>query len=112
MTAADKQQEMETVRVRVEPVESDVQVLFANSFNITFHDDGFILSVGQLVPPVLLGNEEEQREQLRELQTVPLHVLARFALTRQRVDQLIDVLVKNRESFDKAIAGGGLALQK
>ena len=78
----------------------DVPILYANQFIIQHQQDEFIISIGQVSPPVLLGDEAEQREQAERLSYVPVKVVARLALTRQRLTELIAVLQSNLESFD------------
>ena len=75
----------------------DVPILYANQFIIQHQQDEFIISVGQLSPPVLLGDESEQREQAERLSYVPVKVVARLALTRQRLTELITVLQGKRD---------------
>jgi flagellar motor switch/type III secretory pathway protein FliN len=78
----------------------DVPILYANQFIVQHQQDEFIISVGQVSPPVLLGDEAEQREQAARLSYVPVRVVARLGLTRQRLAELITVLETNLEHFD------------
>lgn len=76
-------------------------VLFANQFIIQHLQDEFILTVGQMVPPPLLGDEQQRGAQLRELEGVPVKPLARIAFTRARLTELIQALAGNREIYDQ-----------
>lgn len=78
-----------------------VPVLLANQFIIQHFQDEFILTIGQTVPPPLLGDEQERAAQLRELEGVPVKPLARIAFTRARLTELIQALAGNREIYDQ-----------
>jgi len=78
----------------------DVPVLYANHFIIQHNQNEFILSVGQLSPPILLGTPEEQAEQARQLSYVPVKIVARLAMTRQRLSELIGILQTNHATYD------------
>jgi hypothetical protein len=79
----------------------DVPVLFANQFIIQHNQDEFILSIGQMVPPVLLGDEQQRAAQLQEIERVPVKPLARIAFTRARLIELVQALEGNREIYDQ-----------
>lgn len=78
-----------------------VPVLFANQFIIQHVQDEFILTVGQMVPPPLLGDEQERAAQLHQLEGVPVRTLARIAFTRARLTELVQALAGNREIYDQ-----------
>jgi hypothetical protein len=92
------------VRVGVE----DVPVYFANNFVVQHQQDEFFLTVGQFQPPILLGTAEERRKQLEELGYVPVKVVARLGLTRQRLVELIEVLQENLRKHDASSGDEGL----
>jgi len=79
----------------------DVPILFANQFVIQHEKNEFVLTVGQLQPPILLGSPEERKEQAKKLTYVPIRVVARFGLTRQRLAELIEVLQSNLRKYDE-----------
>lgn len=81
----------------------DITVLLANQFIIQYTDDGFLLTVGQVAPPPLLGSPEEQREQVSQLTFVPVRPLARFNLTERRLRELIAVLQENLSNYEAAM---------
>jgi hypothetical protein len=78
----------------------DVPVLFANQFIIQHNQDEFILTIGQMVPPALLGDEQQRAAQLQEIERVPVKPLARIAFTRARLVELVQALEGNREIYD------------
>ena len=53
-----------------------------------------VMLVGHVAPPLLLGEEEEQRAQAEGLEFVPVQVLARFALSDIALKSLRDTLVE------------------
>jgi hypothetical protein len=66
----------------------------------------FILTLGHLEPPTLLGSPEERLEQARQLSYVPVRVVSRVGLTRSRVEELITVLQEILANFDKSTQEG------
>ena len=76
-------------------------IVFANQFVIQNHEDEFVLTLAQLSPPYLLGTEEEMLEQAKNLAYVPIKVVGRFSLNRQRVGELIAILQDNVAKFDE-----------
>jgi len=79
----------------------DEPILLANQFAIQHQKNEFILTVGQLQPPILLGSPEERKEQAKKLTYVPIRVVARFGLTRQRLAELIEALQINLRKYDE-----------
>jgi hypothetical protein len=81
----------------------DVPVLATNQALVQFTaENEFVLTFGQLAPPILLGSEEERREQLKMITFAAVKPVARLGLTRQRVEELIRVLTENLENHDRA----------
>ncbi len=62
--------------------------------------DEFILILGQVAPPLFAGTPEEQLVKLRTVTSVRSNVVARFALTRTRLDELIATLEDIRTRAD------------
>jgi len=77
--------------------EADVRI--ANQFASQFHEDVFFISVGSFAPPLLLGSDEEKEEQARELPFVPIRTVARFAVTEEKLEELISLLQTNLDRF-------------
>ncbi len=67
----------------------ELPVLLANQFVGRVHEDTFFLTVGQMVPPALIGTPEEQAEQLEVLAYIPVKPLIRLTLSRADVQQLV-----------------------
>jgi hypothetical protein len=78
----------------------EVPILYANQFVSQFQGDEFILTVGQVSPPILLGEVDEQREQAERLSYIPVKVVTRLALTRQRLEELLALLKSNLDAYD------------
>ena len=86
-----------------------VEVFAANEFVIS-HDPNsgeFYLTVGHVTPPIILGTDEEQREQAERLVFVPVRTVGRFSLSRLRVEQLMTVLQTNLARYDERRKGTG-----
>ncbi len=69
-------------------------------FLIQALEDEFIITVGQLAPPALIGEEAERIEQLNAIEFVPVKVVGRFGLTAQRMRELVKALNENLECYD------------
>ena len=71
----------------------DVPVVFANQFVAQVDRGEVFLTVGQLVPPAIIGaSEEERRVQAENLQYVPVKPVARIAMTPTRLRELVSIL--------------------
>jgi hypothetical protein len=71
---------------------NDVPILLANQFllQVDEHGGGFILSIAQLAPPILMGSIEQRRAQAGEI--------GRYSLARERAEALAGLL-------ERALAG-------
>jgi hypothetical protein len=79
----------------------NVPVLLANQFIIQHFQDEFILTVGQMVPPALMGDEQDRAAQLQGIEQVSVRPLARIAFTRARLIELVQALEAHREIYDR-----------
>jgi hypothetical protein len=71
----------------------DFPVSFCNHMLFQLAGPGeYVLTFGHVVPPPILGSVEERLEQAKRISFVPVKTVARVSLTRQRVDELIQVL--------------------
>jgi hypothetical protein len=77
------------------PVLAVNQILLQNT-----SPEEFLLIFGQLAPPILLGSDDEKREQLRMLNFAPVRPVVRLALTRQRIDELRNLLDRHLKQFE------------
>jgi predicted GNAT superfamily acetyltransferase len=83
----------------------DVPILFANAFVAQFDQtlDAFILTIGQMTPPALIGaSPEELRAQAEQITFVPVKPVARFALSPGRMRELVAVLHANLDQQERA----------
>lgn len=80
----------------------EAPILLANQFVMQGDNDEFVLTIGQLAPPVLLGSLDDRRQQAEAIAYVGVKPLARVSLTSERLRELIEVLTTHR---DKAFAG-------
>jgi hypothetical protein len=78
----------------------DVPIHFANQFVIQHVQGDFVLMLGQMTPPVLLGTDEERRTQAEKVAYVPVKVVARVAFSRERLVELIEVLREHLRKYD------------
>jgi hypothetical protein len=80
----------------------ELPVLFVNQFVAQVDEGGeFFLTLGQTMPPALIGTPEERAEQLEQIAYVPVKPVARLALTERGCRDLIANLQNVRESFEQ-----------
>lgn len=79
----------------------DVPVFFANQFIIQHNQDEFILTIGQMVPPPIVGPLEQREEQIEQIDFVAVKPLARIAFTYSRLMELGQALEGHREQYDR-----------
>jgi hypothetical protein len=105
--AENGESEEEGVRLPTSYVGLDeTPISFANNFLIQHQEDEFLLTVAALAPPPTLGSEEQVREQLSQIEFVPIQVLGRYGLTRRRLVELIELLKGNLEKHDERFGEG------
>ena len=83
----------------------DVPILFINAFVSQFDQtlDAFIVTMGQMTPPALLGaTPEEIRAQAEQISYVPVKPVVRLGLTLTRFRELIATLQANLDQLERA----------
>lgn len=80
----------------------DFPLLFANQFVVQIHEGTFFLTVGQMVPPALVGTPEERAEQLEQIAYVPVKPIARLTLTPDDARRLSSALNANLDQLEQA----------
>lgn len=80
----------------------ELPIAYANQFVIQFEADAsFVLSIGQVTGPALLGESpEEIQRQAEQIEFVPVRPIARIAMTQKKVQELIGVLEANLKNFE------------
>ncbi len=97
--------ETNTVSIPIAFVSTTMPVLFANVFVVQQQQRGdFVLTIGQAVP-LLLGTTEEQKQQARDMGSIPVTTIARVVLTRGRLDELITILQGAIKPLDETKEG-------
>jgi hypothetical protein len=84
----------------------DARILFANQFLGQVEQQEIVLTFGQVTPPVLLGPPERLAQQVERLGFIPVKTVARFGMTRARLEELIGVLQATARNFDARDGGG------
>ena len=80
----------------------ELPVHLLNQFVCQFSQDEFILTLGQTVPPAIMGvTPEERAQQIEGIAYVPVKPIARLALTRARLVELIATLQANLGQYDQ-----------
>ena len=83
----------------------DVPIVLSNLQVIQHVQQEFIITFGQFSPPIVLGSPEEQMEQAKSKQYLPVKTVARVAMSPQRVADLIRALQENLNTW-KSSKGG------
>ncbi|MHB8684140.1 MAG: hypothetical protein ACYC9X_07445 [Dehalococcoidia bacterium] len=83
----------------------DAQIIYVNQLILQMgapdHLDEFILTFGQLHPPALMGDLEQNRAQLQSMPYVPVKVVAKLALSEGRVRELLAVIEEILGKYDE-----------
>jgi hypothetical protein len=88
-------------------------VLAANQFvtQLSPGPDGrpeeLVLIVGNVTPPLVLGQPDEVHAMLSAVGAVSAKAHGRFSLTRGRLDELVSVLAQAAHNWDQAMSEGG-----
>ena len=81
----------------------DAPLLYANQFVLQRNGSEFFLLIGQVTPPVVIGTPEEQEAQLDQVSFVPVKVVARVALNRERLGQLVSLPEQQKAVYDAEV---------
>jgi hypothetical protein len=84
----------------------DLPIFFVNAFVSQFDQQSFetfVVTLGQITPPAIIGStEEERREQAEQITFVPIKPIIRFSLDRIRMRELIATLQANLDQLEHA----------
>ncbi len=61
-----------------------------------------ILTFGQVNPPLLMGTPEQQAQQASDIPFVAVKPVARLALTKAGLDDLVRVLQETQKNYEQA----------
>lgn len=70
------------------------------------HEGEFLLTLGQLHPPVLMGSPDENKDKLESLPFVSVGVVAKVAIPVERVRQLRDLLTNMLDTYERTTGKG------
>lgn len=90
----------------------DLPVMAANAFvlqlapNADGRPESLIFSVGHAAPPLVLGSPQEQAEVLLSMSSLQVSPLARFSVSRSRLDELVKLFQTSAQNFDAAMGAG------
>jgi hypothetical protein len=94
------------------PDVDDQPVLRANQFLGQMSPDAsgapeeFILTIGYISPPVMLGSPEEQAATMAALGAVSVRTLTRVSMSRSRLGELLQLLQAAVSQYDAKPGGG------
>ncbi len=82
----------------------DVPIVFVNqTIGQVGQQTEVILTFGQLAPPAILAETREERErQVKSLTHIPIKPVARLALTKTGLEELVGVLQQTLVNYEKA----------
>ena len=79
----------------------EVPIFFSNWASVQHEKSEFVITFGQYTPPLIVGSTEQQRDQARATVAVPVKVVARIALTHQRMVELGAALQQNLQNYER-----------
>lgn len=77
----------------------DLRTGHATNFIVQHTKHEFYLSFFDFPPPILLGTDEEKKEELESLDSVRATAVARVAISTGRLQELIDTLQDNLNKY-------------
>ena len=81
---------------------SALPILSADELSIMFGREGeFIVTIGQASPPILSGSPQEQQAETERLGSFPVRPLARYGVTRARLEAFVAALQSNLKRHDE-----------
>lgn len=83
----------------------DVPILYINAVVSQFEQslDAFIITLGQMTPPALVGaNPDELREQAEQLAFVHVKPVARLAFTVDKLREVVAIMQTNLDQLERA----------
>ena len=80
-------------------VPEDLVSRYANNFTIQHTDYEFVISFFETFPPLVLGSPDERQAQLEQIESVPAKCVARIVISPERVQDLIQILAANLETY-------------
>lgn len=89
---------LKLVRVRRKFPEN-LETHFANHTVAQFDADYFILSFFQAWPPIIMGTEEEKKEQLGQLEEIEAKCVARIVLTLDQMEDYAESVAEILENY-------------
>ena len=79
----------------------ETPIEYINQFVSQVDGEGFIVTVGQLTPPVLMGTPDELREQAEAISHVSVRPVVRLGLTAGKMMELVAILQANIDQAER-----------
>jgi hypothetical protein len=84
----------------------EVKTLYANHAIVQHTSAGdFFISFYEVIPPLILGADEDRDEKVKAIDSVGAQCIARIAVTEATLPKLIGALVKNYDSYQETKDG-------
>jgi hypothetical protein len=98
----EPQEEAFVKQVRLDwRVPEHIRTQYATNFAVTHGEHEFYMLFFELQKPVLLGEPEEIRAQIEQIETVPVECIARIAMSAERIQAVIDALQEHLEKYNR-----------
>lgn len=72
---------------------------YANNVVVQHGRNEFIISFFEILPPLILGSDEEKKAQLEKISSVQAECVARIILSPEQVEEIIRVLQDTLEKY-------------
>lgn len=80
-------------------IPDDITLRYATNFVVQHTEREFILSFFEITPPIVLGDEDEQRRAFAQMNSVRARCVGRIVCTPDRAVALIEILQQNLEVY-------------
>jgi hypothetical protein len=74
-----------------------LETKFANHLLVQFDQNEFYISFFEMIPPLLLGTDEEQKKILGSLKSIPAKCVSRIVVSKERMPSFIKALQTHAE---------------
>lgn len=83
------------VEVRLEMGEMDAPATFSNFMGVQYHEGIYVLTFGQLIPPLVFGTPAMRKEHFAAMESLSIRPVARIVLTPDKARDVVEALRQN-----------------
>lgn len=98
--AREEMKELEKIRIPLEwHYPDDLITRYSNNMLVQHGENEFFLSFFEIRPPILVGSEEERRQQLANTESIRAECVARLTVSPDTLENFIEALQANLDRY-------------